>query len=126
MSKNNLLKYCFKEYGIANNISRKIIYKSGFNLRVGINKLTEAQKYEISQAKNSIKKQYNKKFGKALKDEIKNAHSLLLHIKSRRGIRNKMGLPSRGQRTHTNANTKKKMKYETFDIKKSNDKKAEL
>lgn len=42
--------------------------------------------------------------GKDIKGRIKN----LIKLRTYRGIRHKMKLPSRGQRTHTNGKTKKK------------------
>lgn len=48
--------------------------------------------------------------GHDLKEKLKSQIELLWLIRLRRGVRNKFGLPSRGQRTHTNAKTKKKYK----------------
>ena len=42
-----------------------------------------------------------------LKRTIRNNIEILKRIKSYRGLRHSMGLPSRGQRTRTNARTKK-------------------
>jgi small subunit ribosomal protein S13 len=47
--------------------------------------------------------QYVKKY----KDSIKNNIIFLSKIKTYKGVRHKLGYPVRGQRTHTNAKTKK-------------------
>jgi small subunit ribosomal protein S13 len=47
--------------------------------------------------------------GKKLKNKIKENISFLMKIKSNRGVRHKLKYPSRGQRTHTNAKTRKKL-----------------
>jgi small subunit ribosomal protein S13 len=46
-------------------------------------------------------------YGKKYKDSIKNNIIFLSKIKTYKGVRHKLGYPVRGQRTHTNAKTKK-------------------
>ena len=47
---------------------------------------------------------------KKLKVETKESINYLKKLKSFKGIRHKLGYPCRGQRTHTNAKTAKKIK----------------
>jgi|TARA_B110000977_G_scaffold200390_1_gene290743 small subunit ribosomal protein S13 len=47
--------------------------------------------------------------GQKLKNKVKDNISFLVKIKCYRGIRHKSKYPSRGQRTHTNAKTRKKL-----------------
>jgi small subunit ribosomal protein S13 len=59
-----------------------------------------------------IKKKFkNILCSKNLREYIKKKLLFLWYIKLYRGIRNMLRLPSRGQRTHTNAKTKKKFKF---------------
>jgi ribosomal protein S13 len=46
---------------------------------------------------------------KKLKTELKEIDLFSKKIKTYKGIRNKLKYPARGQRTHTNAKTKKKL-----------------
>ena len=46
-------------------------------------------------------------YGKKYKDSIKNNIIFISKIKTYKGVRHKLGYPVRGQRTHTNAKTKK-------------------
>ena len=50
------------------------------------------------------------KTGKKLKIQTKESINFLRKLKSFKGIRHKLGYPCRGQRTHTNAKTAKKLK----------------
>jgi small subunit ribosomal protein S13 len=50
------------------------------------------------------------KTDKKLKIETKESISFLKKLKSFKGTRHKLGYPCRGQRTHTNAKTAKKLK----------------
>ena len=52
-----------------------------------------------------------KKYGKNLKLQNKKVIRFLYQIRAYRGIRHKLKLPSRGQRTKTNAKTKKRFKF---------------
>jgi small subunit ribosomal protein S13 len=58
-----------------------------------------------------IKKFFSKKaLGKSLKQKIKNQIDFIIKNRTFKGIRHKQKYPARGQRTHTNAKTKKKIK----------------
>lgn len=56
----------------------------------------------------NITKEFNNNFyGKILKIKLSKLFKFFLKIKIYRGIRHQRQLPSRGQRTHTNAKTKR-------------------
>jgi small subunit ribosomal protein S13 len=52
----------------------------------------------------------NKLLGKTLKQNIKDNIDFIIKHKTYKGMRHKQQFPARGQRTHTNAKTKKKIK----------------
>lgn len=89
-----------KIYGIGKTLSKKICNQLGLNENVKFNQLNEAQMEKISQLINE-----NFYFGTELKQILYKQKIRLVRISSYRGFRFKQGLPSRGQRTHTNANT---------------------
>jgi small subunit ribosomal protein S13 len=84
-------------FGIGRSTARKILETTGVNadLRVrDVNKLRQA-----------IERDY--RVEGALRTEVAMNIKRLMDIGSYRGIRHRRGLPVRGQRTHTNARTKK-------------------
>jgi small subunit ribosomal protein S13 len=102
-------------YGINEYQSKKICKNVGINPQITINKL---KNYQVNRLISYINK--NLKIEQALKQQKKNRLNELLEIKSNRGIRQSLGLPVRGQRTHTNAKTAKK--YKKMFIQKQNKK----
>nr|YP_009167034.1 ribosomal protein S13 [Pythium insidiosum]YP_009167060.1 ribosomal protein S13 [Pythium insidiosum]BAS30595.1 ribosomal protein S13 [Pythium insidiosum]BAS30621.1 ribosomal protein S13 [Pythium insidiosum] len=92
-------------YGINEYQSKKICKNVGINPQITVNKL---KNYQVNRLINYINK--NLKIEQVLKQSKKNRLNELLEIKSNRGIRQSVGLPVRGQRTHTNAKTAKKFK----------------
>lgn len=90
-------------YGINKYQSTKICKNIGVNPYIKLNQLNKKQIYKL---KKYIEK--NILIEEDLKKKKHNTNAELLKIKSYRGIRNSMGLPVRGQRTHTNAKTKRK------------------
>lgn len=73
---------------------------------------------------NFVEKKYKKKhlvlikqnirkgvFDKKLTENVKNNIKFLIKIKTYKGTRHKLKYPVRGQRTHTNGKTTKKIKY---------------
>jgi ribosomal protein S13 len=72
--------------------------------------------YHINRLKKYIKENIN--IEHFLKSEKKNYINFLIKNKNIRGIRQHFGLPVRGQRTHSNAKTSKKIKI--FYEKKRN------
>ena len=92
-------------YGINKFQSNKICKNIGINPQITLNKLKNNHVNRIITYinKNLKVEQILKKF---TSDKINN----LIEIKSNRGIRQSVGLPVRGQRTHTNAKTSKRLK----------------
>ena len=68
-------------YGIGLTTSKKILSETGINPDTRVNDLTE--------------------------DELSKLRDYILEIGCYRGLRHRRGLPVRGQRTHTNARTRK-------------------
>nr|WGU20082.1 ribosomal protein S13 [Phytophthora sp. ML-2023a] len=92
-------------YGINEYQSKKICKNIGINPQITLNKL---KNNHVNRLINYINKNLKvEQFLKKLKTEKLNE---LVEIKSNRGIRQSQGLPVRGQRTHTNAKTSKKLK----------------
>ena len=87
-----------KIYGIGKNLSKQICDQLGVNETVCFNKLTESQIEQISQLVNQ-----NYCVGVELKQNKRKTLQRLIRIASYRGFRHTQGLPTRGQRTHTNA-----------------------
>jgi small subunit ribosomal protein S13 len=94
-------------YGINIFQSKKICKYVGINQNI---KTINLKIYHTNRLKNYIKK--NIIIEHFLKEKEKKNKNFLLEIKNIRGIRQHFGLPIRGQRTHSNAKTSKKNKYE--------------
>jgi small subunit ribosomal protein S13 len=92
-------------YGINEYQSKKICKNVGINPQITVNKI---KNYQVNRLINYINK--NLKIEQVLRQLKKTKLNELLEIKSIRGIRQNIGLPVRGQRTHTNAKTAKKFK----------------
>ena len=89
-------------YGIGRVIARRIIAASGVSPDQRIKDLTDA---DVNKLRQEIEK--NTRVEGALRTEIAMNIKRLMDIGSYRGTRHRKGLPVRGQRTHTNARTKK-------------------
>ena len=89
-------------YGIGQSLAKKILKQAGINPEVRAKNLTED---EVSKLATIIQKEHRTEG--ALKREISLNIKRLMDIQSYRGIRHKRGLPVRGQRTRTNARTRK-------------------
>lgn len=92
-------------YGIGKKTGALFLKKIGLNNRISPKILKRKQISEVS------KKLQTKIFGKKLKEDRKNIISFLSRNRTYKGIRHKLRYPARGQRTHTNAKTKKKFTY---------------
>lgn len=92
-------------YGINEFQSKKICKNIGINPQITLNKL---KKNHVNRLIKYINK--NLKIEELLKKAKTERLNFLLEIKSNRGIRQNIGLPVRGQRTHTNAKTCKRLK----------------
>ncbi len=89
-------------FGIGNTTSEKIVEQTGINPDTRIRDLTEE---EVSKIREMIDKTF--KVEGDLRREISLNIKRLIDIGSYRGIRHRRGLPVRGQRTKTNARTRK-------------------
>jgi len=89
-------------YGIGRASAQQIIEKSGIDSSLRIRDLTDA---DVNKLRAVIEKEF--RVEGALRTEVAMNIKRLMDIGSYRGIRHRRGLPVRGQRTHTNARTKK-------------------
>ncbi|MDX2184153.1 MAG: 30S ribosomal protein S13 [Gemmatimonadaceae bacterium] len=89
-------------YGIGRVTAREILEKTGVSADLRIKDLTDA---DVNKLRQVIERDY--RVEGALRTEIAMNIKRLMDIGSYRGIRHRRGLPVRGQRTHTNARTKK-------------------
>lgn len=89
-------------YGIGSNLSQKILTQTGINPGIKVNDLTED---EVNRLRELIDREYSVEG--ELRKEINFNIKRLIEIGSYRGIRHRHNLPLRGQRTRTNARTKR-------------------
>jgi small subunit ribosomal protein S13 len=89
-------------YGIGRQTALDIIEKAGIDSALRIRDLTDA---DVNKLRQVIERDH--KVEGALRTEVAMNIKRLMDIGSYRGIRHRRGLPVRGQRTHTNARTKK-------------------
>lgn len=89
-------------YGIGSSSSQKILQATKVNPDIRVHKLTEE---EVAKLRSAIESDY--KVEGALRGEISMNIKRLKDIGSYRGFRHRRGLPVRGQRTKTNARTRK-------------------
>lgn len=89
-------------YGIGRSLSRRILQRTGVNPDTRVRDLTED---EVSRLREVIEREY--KVEGELRAEVQRNIQRLIAIGSYRGLRHRRGLPVRGQRTRTNARTRK-------------------
>jgi small subunit ribosomal protein S13 len=89
-------------FGIGRASAVEILEKAGIDANLRIRDLTDA---DVQKLRGVIEKEY--RVEGALRTETAMNIKRLMDIGSYRGIRHRRGLPVRGQRTHTNARTKK-------------------
>lgn len=89
-------------YGIGRPTSREILSKADVNRDIKTDELTESQ---INAIRQIIDSQY--KVEGDLRTEVSMNIKRLMDLGCYRGLRHRRGLPVRGQRTHTNARTRK-------------------
>jgi len=89
-------------YGIGPTLSKKILAQTGVNPDTRVKDLTDE---EINRIREVIDKGY--KVEGDLRKEVNFNIKRLIEIGSYRGLRHRRGLPVRGQRTKTNARTKR-------------------
>lgn len=100
-------------YGIGKNSSNEILHEAGINPGTRVKDLTES---EINAIQTII--QRNFRVEGELKRIVQGNIKRLIDIGSYRGIRHRRGLPVRGQRTKTNARTKRGRKRTVGTVKK--------
>ena len=88
-------------YGIGLTLSREVLKKAGVNPDVRVRDLTED---DVAKLRNVLA---DYKVEGDLRREVSLNIKRLVEIGSYRGIRHREGLPTRGQRTKTNARTRK-------------------
>ena len=101
-------------YGIGLTLSQEIIKNTGINPDTRVRDLTEE---EVSKLREAIDKGY--KVEGDLRREISMNIKRLMDIGCYRGLRHRLGLPVRGQRTKTNARTRKGPKRTVAGKKKA-------
>ncbi len=89
-------------FGIGRSSALEILEKAGIDASLRIRDLTDA---DVNKLRQVIEKEY--RVEGALRTEVSMNIKRLMDIGSYRGTRHRRGLPVRGQRTHTNARTKK-------------------
>ena len=100
-------------YGIGRTLSNKILEKTGIDKNKRMKDLTDS---EINKLREEIEKNYQ------VEGDLRRIEGLnvkrLTEINCYRGIRHRKGLPVRGQRTKTNARTRRGRKRMTVAGKK--------
>ena len=89
-------------YGIGPSLSRKILNQTGVTPEVKVNDLTEE---EVNRIRELIDRDY--KVEGELRKEVDLNIKRLIEIGSYRGSRHRHSLPARGQRTRTNARSRR-------------------
>ena len=89
-------------YGIGRSTAKTILEESAVDPTVRVEELSDE---DINKLRRVIENRY--KVEGALRTEVLMNIKRLMDIGCYRGIRHKRGLPVRGQRTHTNARTRK-------------------
>ena len=89
-------------YGIGPTLARKVIERARVNPDTRVKDLTED---EVNRLRELIEREYRVEGD--LRREVQLNIKRLIEIGSYRGLRHRRGLPVRGQRTRTNARTRK-------------------
>ncbi len=89
-------------FGIGRSMSREILREAGIPYDTKTDVITDA---EVTAIRNIIDKSH--KVEGDLRRETSMSIKRLMDVGTYRGLRHRKGLPSRGQRTHTNARTRK-------------------
>lgn len=101
-------------YGIGRSNARDILAEAGVD---GAKKTEVLEDLEISRIRDVIDRKC--KIEGDLRREVAMNIKRLIDLGTYRGLRHKKGLPTRGQRTHTNARTRKGPRRATIGKKKS-------
>ncbi|HYZ82807.1 MAG TPA: 30S ribosomal protein S13 [Bryobacteraceae bacterium] len=100
-------------YGIGRTRAKSILYRCGIDFNKKIGELTEE---EVNNVRILLEQEGSVEGD--LRKEISLNIKRLMEMGSYRGLRHRRGLPARGQRTHTNARTRKGPRKGTVANKK--------
>lgn len=100
-------------FGIGRSLSQQVIEKLGLDSNMKTDKLTEK---EIADINALLQSEFLVEGD--LRRKVQNDIKRLMSIHSYRGLRHRVGLPVRGQRTSTNARTRKGKKKTVANKKK--------
>jgi len=89
-------------YGIGRHAAAEILEKAGVDASLRVRDLTDA---DVNKIRGVIERDH--KVEGALRTEVAMNIKRLMDLACYRGLRHRKGLPVRGQRTHTNARTRK-------------------
>ncbi|MGA1864732.1 MAG: 30S ribosomal protein S13 [bacterium] len=104
-------------YGLGRIRANKILQKAGVDKDIKVSKLTEEEINRIREQVEELKVEGD------LRREISMNIKRLMDIGCYRGFRHRRSLPARGQRTHTNARTRKGPRRATVGTRKKMSKK---
>lgn len=105
-------------YGIGRTTSQAILAKAGIDRNKRVAELNDE---EVSKIRSII--QSDHKVEGAMRSEVQMNIKRLMDVGSYRGLRHRKGLPTRGQRTRTNARTRKGKRKTVAGRKKTVEKK---
>lgn len=88
-------------YGVGRPTSQKVLTEAGINFDTRVKDLTEEEINKVRAALETVKVEGD------LRKDVRLAIKRLMEIKCYRGSRHKMNLPVRGQKSKTNARTRK-------------------
>ncbi len=100
-------------FGIGRFTATEILHKTGVNPDVRVNKLSDD---DVAKLRRVIENEYTVEG--ALRGEVNMSIKRLIDIGCYRGLRHRRGLPVRGQRTKTNARTRKGPRKSVGGLKK--------
>lgn len=89
-------------HGIGRSSAKKILQKAGISFEIKSENLTEG---DVSQIRELVDREY--KVEGDVRREVSMNIKRLMDLGAYRGLRHRRSLPVRGQRTHTNARTRK-------------------
>lgn len=100
-------------YGIGGSLAKQILNETSINPNTKVNQLTDDEVVKIREyidSKIKVEGELRREFSQNIKR--------LMEIGCYRGLRHRRGLPVRGQRTHTNARTRKGPRKMSVGVKK--------
>ena len=98
-------------HGIGRTTAKQICEKVGIQWAIRVNELSDD---EVMRIREAIDREYRVEGD--LRREVNANIKRLMDLGSHRGIRHRKGLPVRGQRTHTNARTRKGPRRQAIKI----------